>query len=78
QEAAGICVSNGQDLVIEKDLGLVAQVFDDERMKRLRIPGANLGIGHTRYSTTGSNLRFNAQPLNVRSSKGILAIAHNG
>jgi len=78
QEAAGICVSNGQDLVIEKDLGLVTQVFDDARMERLRISGANRGIGHTRYSTTGSNLRFNAQPLNVRSSKGILAIAHNG
>lgn len=78
QEAAGICVSNGHDLVIEKDLGLVTQVFTDSRMERLRIPGANLGIGHTRYSTTGSNLRFNAQPLNVRSSKGILAIAHNG
>lgn len=78
QEAAGICVSNGKDLVIEKDLGLVTQVFDDARMERLRVPGANLGIGHTRYSTTGSNLRFNAQPLNVRSSKGILAIAHNG
>ncbi len=78
QEAAGICVSNGRDLVIEKDLGLVTQVFDEARMERLRIEGANLGIGHTRYSTTGSNLRFNAQPLNVRSSKGILAIAHNG
>ncbi len=78
QEAAGICVSNGKDLVIEKDLGLVTQVFDEARMQRLRIPGANLGIGHTRYSTTGANLRFNAQPLNVRSSKGILAIAHNG
>ncbi|RDI95598.1 amidophosphoribosyltransferase [Meiothermus sp. QL-1] len=78
QEAAGICVSNGKDLVIEKDLGLVTQVFDEARMQRLRISGANLGIGHTRYSTTGSNLRFNAQPLSVRSSKGILAIAHNG
>ena len=78
QEAAGICVSNGKDLVIEKDLGLVTQVFDEARMQRLRIPGATLGIGHTRYSTTGANLRFNAQPLNVRSSKGILAIAHNG
>lgn len=78
QEAAGICVSNGQDLVIEKDLGLVSQVFDEARIQKLRIPRANLGIGHTRYSTTGSNLRFNVQPLNVRSSKGILAIAHNG
>lgn len=78
QEAAGICVSNGKDLVIEKDLGLVTQVFDEARMQRLRILGATLGIGHTRYSTTGANLRFNAQPLSVRSSKGILAIAHNG
>jgi amidophosphoribosyltransferase len=78
QEAAGISVSDGEELVVEKDLGLVAQVFDEARMARLRLPGARLGIGHTRYSTTGSNLRFNAQPLTVRSSKGILAIAHNG
>ena len=78
QEAAGMAVSNGQDLVVEKDLGLVNQVFDEVRLARLRLPGARIGIAHTRYSTTGSNLRFNAQPLTVRSNKGVLAIAHNG
>ncbi len=78
QEAAGVVVSNGRDLLLEKDLGLVAQVFAPGRMRRLELEGAHLGIAHTRYSTTGSNLRFNAQPLTARSSKGILAIAHNG
>lgn len=78
QEAAGVVVSNGRDLLLEKDLGLVAQVFAPDRMRRLELEGARLGIAHTRYSTTGSNLRFNAQPLTARSSKGILAIAHNG
>ncbi|MCL6526960.1 MAG: amidophosphoribosyltransferase [Thermaceae bacterium] len=78
QEAAGMCVSDGHQVVVEKDLGLVSQVFDEARLDQLRLPDARLGIGHTRYSTTGSNLRFNAQPLTVRSSKGILAIAHNG
>lgn len=78
QEAAGMCVSDGHEVMVEKDLGLVSQVFDEDRLNKLRLPGAKLGIGHTRYSTTGSNLRFNAQPLTVRSSKGILAIAHNG
>ncbi len=78
QESCGICVSNGDELVIEKDMGLVGEVFSEERLEKLRIPGAHLGLGHTRYSTTGSSLRFNAQPLTVRSNKGILALAHNG
>lgn len=78
QEAAGMCVSDGQELLVEKDLGLVNQVFDEARLQRLHLSQARIGIGHTRYSTTGSNLRFNAQPLTVRSSKGVLAIAHNG
>ena len=71
-------VSDGDELLLEKDLGLVSEVFDEARLSRLELPGAHIGIGHVRYSTTGSNLRFNAQPLTVRSSKGILAIAHNG
>nr|WP_245526785.1 amidophosphoribosyltransferase [Marinithermus hydrothermalis] len=78
QEAAGIVVSDGKEVRLEKDLGLVSQVFTPERLAKLQLEGARLGIGHVRYSTTGSNLRFNAQPLTVRSSKGILAIAHNG
>ena len=78
QESCGICVSNGEDIVIEKDMGLVAEVFTEERIEKLRLPDMRTGIGHTRYSTTGSSLRFNAQPLTVRSNKGLLALAHNG
>lgn len=78
QEAAGICISDGQHVHTEKDLGLVTQVFTESRLRKLHMDGARIAIGHVRYSTTGSNLRFNAQPLTVRSNKGILGIAHNG
>ncbi len=78
QESCGICVSNGEDIRIEKDMGLVSEVFDEARLDKLRFAGTRTGIGHTRYSTTGSSLRFNAQPLTVRSNKGLLALAHNG
>lgn len=78
QESCGICVAGGREVRIEKDMGLVNEVFTPERTDRLRFPEAQIGIGHTRYSTTGSSLRFNAQPLTVRSGKGILALAHNG
>lgn len=78
QEAAGICVSDGDQFLVEKDLGLVSQVFDEDRLDKLRLGAARVGIGHVRYSTTGSNLRFNAQPLTVRTNKGILGLAHNG
>lgn len=78
QEAAGMAVSDGKEFLVEKDLGLVNQVFTEERLSRLRLPEARLGLAHTRYSTTGSNLRFNAQPLTARTIHGVLAIAHNG
>jgi amidophosphoribosyltransferase len=78
QESCGICVSNGTEIKIEKDMGLVNEVFTEERLDRLRLAGSRTGIGHTRYSTTGSSLRFNAQPLTVRSNKGLIALAHNG
>lgn len=78
QEAAGICVSDGERLHVEKDLGLVTQVFDEHRLDSVRLPNARVAIGHVRYSTTGSNLRFNAQPLTTRTNKGILGFAHNG
>ncbi len=78
QEAAGICVSDGETFLVEKDLGLVNQVFDEARLDKLRLGSARVSIGHVRYSTTGSNLRFNAQPLTVRTNKGILGLAHNG
>ncbi len=78
QESCGICIAGGDEIRIEKDMGLVTEVFTEERLNSLRFPGARLGIGHTRYSTTGSSLRFNAQPITVRSNKGLLALAHNG
>lgn len=78
QESCGICIASPSELRIEKDMGLVAEVFTEERLDALRFAGARTAIGHTRYSTTGSSLRFNAQPLTVRSNKGLIALAHNG
>ena len=78
QESCGISIASPHELRIEKDMGLVSEVFGEERLKALRFPGARTAIGHTRYSTTGSSLRFNAQPLTVRSNKGLIALAHNG
>ncbi len=78
QESCGICVSDGDEVRIEKGMGLVTQVFTEERLAKLALPGARVGVAHTRYSTTGSSLLFNAQPLTVRSNKGVLALAHNG
>ncbi|HLU81808.1 MAG TPA: amidophosphoribosyltransferase [Trueperaceae bacterium] len=78
QESCGICVASDDEIRIEKDMGIVTEVFTEERLAKLRLPGGRIGLGHTRYSTTGSSLRFNAQPLTVRSNKGLLALAHNG
>ncbi len=78
QESCGIAAAGPDEFRIEKDMGLVAEVFDEPRLDKLRFPAARVGIGHTRYSTTGSSLRFNAQPLTVRSNKGLIALAHNG
>jgi amidophosphoribosyltransferase len=78
QESCGICVASDDEIRIEKDMGLVSAVFTEDRLDKLRFAGARTGIAHTRYSTTGSSLRFNAQPITVRSNKGLLALAHNG
>ncbi len=78
QESCGICVASDEEIRIERDMGLVAEVFTVERLDKLRFQGSRTGIAHTRYSTTGASLRFNAQPLTVRSNKGLLALAHNG
>lgn len=75
EEAAGICTSDGQDLNLYKNLGLVGDVFTDEVMANL--PGFH-AVGHTRYSTTGSSNVINAQPYKVDYSRGQVAIAHNG
>ena len=75
QESAGIATADGQNLSNIKGMGLVADIFTDEVLQKL--PG-NLAIGHTRYSTTGDSALLNAQPIRVESTKGLIAIAHNG
>ena len=60
QESAGIAVSDGREIRICKEMGLVSQVFDQETIAGLR---GNIAIGHTRYSTTGSARLLNAQPI---------------
>lgn len=75
QESAGIASSDGTQTWVHKDMGLVAQVFTDDAIARLR---GELAIGHVRYSTMGSARLENAQPLVVPSPWGPLALAHNG
>lgn len=76
QEAAGIAVSDGTGIVVYKDLGLVAQVFDEPTLASLR---GHLAIGHTRYSTTGGSTWENAQPtLRATPAGSTIALAHNG
>jgi amidophosphoribosyltransferase len=75
QESAGIVSSDGKVLYSEKAMGLVADIFDEERIKKL--PG-HLAIGHNRYSTTGESTSMNIQPIRVNFALGGLAIAHNG
>jgi amidophosphoribosyltransferase len=83
QESAGIAVSDGVDLSLHKRLGLVTSVFDEETLHRLeggderpRPPQA--AIGHTRYSTTGSNTLPNVQPVYAETDRGELMLGHNG
>lgn len=76
QEAAGIAVSDGSGIVVYKDLGLVAQVFDEPTLASLR---GHVAIGHTRYSTTGASVWENAQPtIRATPAGSTLALAHNG
>ena len=75
QESAGIAVSNGEEIVLHKAMGLVSEVFSPEVLQGL--PG-HLAIGHVRYSTTGYSHPVNAQPLVFRYLKGMIALAHNG
>ena len=75
QESAGIAVSEHGRLTALRDLGLVAQVFNEQRLSGL--PG-ELAIGHTRYSTTGANAWANAQPLVHHGRARTVAVGHNG
>ena len=74
QESAGIAVYDGE-VRAKRGMGLVHEVFTKEDLASL--PGA-AGIGHVRYSTTGSSVLENAQPIVARTSYGDVALAHNG
>lgn len=75
QESAGIAVSDGKEIKLHKDMGLVSEVFNDEIIKGMK---GKIAIGHVRYSTSGSSFQINAQPLTFRYYQGMLALAHNG
>ncbi len=75
QESAGIAVSDGHHVKWYKEMGLVTQVFDPHVISQLQ---GHIAIGHTRYSTTGSSILRNAQPLHCAWGDGTVAVAHNG
>jgi amidophosphoribosyltransferase len=75
QESAGIAVSNGRQILVYKDMGLVSQVFDETTLDALQ---GHVAIGHARYSTTGASTWQNAQPTFRPSSEGSIALGHNG
>ncbi|MGH9259363.1 MAG: amidophosphoribosyltransferase, partial [Acidimicrobiales bacterium] len=75
QEAAGMAVSDGEQLTVVKDQGLVASVFDDRTLAGLV---GHLAIGHCRYSTTGSSTWRNAQPAYRSVGEHMFALGHNG
>ncbi len=74
QESAGIAVCEDGRIMTVRDVGLVSQVFDEEKLRALQ---GELAVGHVRYSTTGSSAWENAQPV-YRSDRHQVALAHNG
>jgi amidophosphoribosyltransferase len=75
QESAGIAVSDAGRLTVLRDMGLVSQVFSEQRLRGLR---GQTAIGHSRYSTTGSTHWANAQPIVQRGPARTVALGHNG
>ncbi len=75
QESAGIVSTDGAELHVAKQMGLVEEIFTPQVLARL--PGA-AAIGHTRYSTAGDTSLMNAQPIVIDCNKGKLALGHNG
>jgi amidophosphoribosyltransferase len=75
QESAGIAVSDGNRIVVHKEMGLVAQVFDEPALTALR---GHIAVGHCRYSTTGASTWANAQPTFRSTGTVSLALGHNG
>jgi len=75
QESAGIATAEDGRIYIHTDMGLVSHVFTEEELVRLK---GNIAIGHNRYSTTGSSMACNAQPVLVGTTDTKLALGHNG
>jgi len=75
QESAGIAVTDGNGINIRTNMGLVSQAFTEDDLALLK---GNIGIGHNRYSTTGSSRPVNAQPVVAESEGLTIALAHNG
>ncbi len=75
QESAGIASSDRRVMIVQKGMGLVGDVFNPAMLSALK---GDMALGHVRYSTTGSSVLKNAQPLMVDYSRGTIAIAHNG
>ena len=75
QESAGIAVTDGHGIRLHKNMGLVPEVFSEDILLRLT---GNMAIGHVRYSTTGSSLVINAQPLVCYYANGMIGLTHNG
>lgn len=75
QESAGIAVGDGKRIQLQKDMGLVSEVFNHEKLNSFQ---GHLAVGHVRYSTTGASHPINAQPLVFRYAKGMIGLAHNG
>ncbi|MGH9094192.1 MAG: amidophosphoribosyltransferase [Acidimicrobiales bacterium] len=75
QESAGMAVSDGADILVVKDMGLVTNVFTEYKLAGLE---GYLAIGHTRYSTTGQSTWHNAQPVYRNTASLTFALGHNG
>ncbi|OOB77942.1 MAG: amidophosphoribosyltransferase [Epulopiscium sp. Nele67-Bin002] len=75
QESAGITVNNEGVLESAKGMGLVSEIFDEQRLSTLK---GNIAIGHVRYSTSGDKEIENCQPVTAKSKFGQIALAHNG
>lgn len=76
QESCGIVVNDDGLFFSHKDVGLVSEVFTEERLARF--PEGTMAVGHVRYGTTGGATRRNCQPIEVNHQKGKMALAHNG
>jgi amidophosphoribosyltransferase len=75
QESAGIAVSDGAKILVDKDMGLVSAIFNQHRLEAL---SGTMAIGHTRYATTGASAWHNAQPVARQAGNVFFALGHNG